>query len=175
MTLPNGDSPPLDIYNEFFAVVHALEAASVPYCVVGGLAVSLLARPRATEDIDLLTLPESVEAAAEVIESVGYFESAQPWTFSQSGVTLRRFMKTLGRDYLIIDLMFRDSDDYRAIVSNAGRRQEEAGVVRLIARDDLIAMKRAAGRPQDLADIAALEATADAEPYSSSSRDGTDA
>ena len=158
--MSDDDPPPLSVYDEFFAVVGALEAAGVPYCVIGGLAVSLLARPRATEDIDLLTLPEAADEAASVIESAGYFESAEPWTFTASGVTLRRFMKTAGREYLILDLMFRDSDDYRAIVANAARREEEAGPVRLIARDDLIAMKLAAGRPQDLADVAALEATA---------------
>ena len=34
----------------------ALAENGVPYCLAGGLAVSMLSRPRATEDVDLIVL-----------------------------------------------------------------------------------------------------------------------
>ena len=37
-------------------ICEILSTNEIPYCLVGGLAVSMLAAPRATEDIDLMVL-----------------------------------------------------------------------------------------------------------------------
>jgi hypothetical protein len=56
----------------------ALNAAGIPYCLAGGLAVSMLSRPRATEDVDLIVMVEEgglnrletlLRAAFEVIQT----------------------------------------------------------------------------------------------------------
>lgn len=44
----------LDLYTELRRIVQALNEADVHYAVVGAMAVSLYAKPRATQDIDLL-------------------------------------------------------------------------------------------------------------------------
>ena len=46
----------LDLYEEFRAVVTALEDRDIDYAVCGGLAVAVYTEPRATVDIDLLVL-----------------------------------------------------------------------------------------------------------------------
>ena len=138
MSETNDDS--YDIYAEAFGVIGALEAAGVPYCLVGGLAVALHGAPRYTKDIDVLTLPEAADAAAEAIVSAGFFESASEWTFRTSGVTLRRFAKVFGRQILLTDLLFSGDDAHRARVANAVRHIEDAGPVRVISLDDLVRM-----------------------------------
>ncbi len=49
-----------------------------------------------------------------------------------------------------------DLKRYRALLVTAVDVKDGDTIVRVISKDDLIAMKREAGRPKDLADIAAL-------------------
>ncbi len=58
------------------------------------------------------------------------------------------------------------SPGYEALRDNAARVEIDGRVVRVSSVDDLVAMKQAAGRPQDLADIAELRLLRDmgAEP-----------
>jgi len=44
----------LDLQAELRGIVQALDAAGIAYALVGGLAVSIYATPRATEDVDIL-------------------------------------------------------------------------------------------------------------------------
>ena len=147
--------PAIDIYAELLGVLGAVEEAGVPYCLIGGWAVSFHADPRATNDIDLLTLPESADEAAAAICTCGFFESAEPWTFTD-GVTLRRFMKCAGREFLLVDLLFSSEAAHRAAVVGAERRERDGVRFRLIPKPDLVRMKRAAGRTRDLLDLDAL-------------------
>ena len=159
--MPDDQNPAhFDLYDEAFGVIAALEAAGVPYCLVGGLAVALHGYVRHTKDIDVLTLPEAADDAAAAICTCGFFESAEEWTFRDSGVTLRRFAKIFGRRALLTDLLFADGPAHRAAVAGAERRVEDAGPVRVIARDDLLRMKREAGRDRDLLDVKELSAVA---------------
>ena len=155
--------PEFDIRAELFDILRAAESAGVPYCLVGGWAVSFHAVPRATEDIDVMTLPESADEVAAVIESCGFFESAEPWTF-RSGVTLRRFAKCKGRDVLLTDLMLAPEGPHRDAVERPDRHESDGLRFNLIARGPLIEMKKAAGRPQDLYDLANLGAPDEADP-----------
>ena len=147
--------PAIDIYEELLGVLRALGEHAVPYCLVGGWAVSFHAEPRATNDIDLLTLPESADAAAAAVCTCGFFESAEPWTFS-SGVTLRRFMKCAGPAVLLVDLLFSHDPPHRGAVADAEERERDGVRFRLIAKPDLVRMKRTAGRTRDLLDLDAL-------------------
>lgn len=44
----------IDLYEELRRVIEALDAASISYALIGGLAVSIYTAPRATEDVDPL-------------------------------------------------------------------------------------------------------------------------
>src|SRR6266446_7493846 len=58
----------LDLYDELRGIVKALNAAEIPYALVGGLAVSIYAQPRATEDVDLLLAREDLLRTIERLE-----------------------------------------------------------------------------------------------------------
>jgi hypothetical protein len=47
-----------DLFDTLKSLCTLLNDEHVDYCLIGGLAVAILAKPRATEDIDLLILIE---------------------------------------------------------------------------------------------------------------------
>ena len=137
----------------------ALHAAGIPYCLAGGLAVSMLARPRATEDVDLIVLAEEHEldrleavlrAAFEVIQinPVRRFARASIWRF---------VVGTGPPDNLaILDLILADRNEYRDAVRRAISIDLDGVPVAVITAECLIAVKQLAGRPIDLLDIDSL-------------------
>lgn len=66
--------------------VSALEEAGCPYLLIGGLASSLLGRPRTTEDVDLLVRPDDPDAALDALAEAGFdTERTNPdWIYKAS-------------------------------------------------------------------------------------------
>ena len=62
----------MDLYEELRSIVGALDSAGVPYALVGGLAVSVYATPRATEDIDILISSGDAERAILALAPLGF-------------------------------------------------------------------------------------------------------
>ena len=147
---------PLDLYEEAFALFAALETAGVPYCLIGGVALGFYVNPRYTMDIDFLTTPEAAATAAAAVTACGFKESAEPWTFRSTGVTLWRFVKFAGPQHLLVDLLYGGDERTRRVIAGALRDDSARGPVRVAAADDLIWLKQQRSSPQDLADIAAL-------------------
>lgn len=142
----------------------ALEAAGVRYALVGGYAVALHGAVRGTVDIDFLLRwsLRDLEAAEAALVSIG-LASRLPVTAAD----VFRFRDEYRRNRNLIAWNFYNPEDLSEqvdILINedlAGKRRirvETAfGPVQLLSRKDLIAMKKASGRPQDLADVEALE------------------
>lgn len=149
-------------------VARALEDRGVRYAVVGGLAVNLHGIPRATYDVDIVVPLDapSLQGCREALESLGLrcrlplvLESlaGQPSgalaarnliavTFTDSNDPLREV------DVLVAPPV--NADD---LVARSRRMEAPELAINVVCLEDLVAMKRAAGRPQDLADLAHLE------------------
>ncbi len=112
--------------------------------------------PRFTKDIDLLIVPEDAEAVRGVLEASGYFESAQPWTFSSTGITRRRFCRVEEREHLLVDVMIGGKPRHREIVERSLITEAAEGTIRFARKEDLIWMKRQRNSPRDRADIEGL-------------------
>jgi hypothetical protein len=142
---------------DFLELITALNAADARFLVVGAYAVGVHGRPRATKDLDVW-IEASSENAARVLRALRQFgaplgdlteaDFATPGTGFKMGSPPRR-----------IDLLTKISGvDFQ--VAWPRRTEAEFGPeVRcgVIGFDDLIANKKAAGRPQDLADVDGLE------------------
>ena len=145
-------------------LVRLLSKASVDYVVVGGVAVVVQAHARFTDDLDICYATDraNLSRLGEVLLQLGAtlrgIEVDVP--FVPDGPTLRGTqILCLNTPFGGLDLLARPqgAPRYERLRARA-EVVDIAGVqVPVASIDDMLAMKRAAGRPQDLIDIDALE------------------
>jgi hypothetical protein len=124
---------------------------------VGGYAVSFHAQPRATKDIDILIDPaedNSKAVYAALVEFGAPLQGLRAKDFREPGSFFR-----MGTPPQMVDILPRISgvDFATAWSRRVDSEIEEGLVVSFISREDLLKAKLAAGRPEDLADVSALE------------------
>lgn len=146
------------------SLLRLLTEAGVDFVIVGGVAVVLQASPRFTRDLDICyaTTPDNLERLGEVLLAIGAMlrgvEEDVP--FMPHARTLRRAqmlnLTTREGDLdLLVDPL--GSPDYAALRMRADSMDLDGITVAVASVEDLIAMKRAAGRPQDLVDLESLD------------------
>lgn len=152
-------------------ILGALNRARVRYLVVGGLAVVAHGFVRFTADIDLVLDPErdSIRRAVETLTALGYRPRAPvPFTDFEKPEQRQEWVRDKGLTVFSlfsekhpateIDLFVEPPFDFERAYSMTVRLEVGADVTAtFVGRDELIEMKRRAGRPQDLADLAGLE------------------
>lgn len=133
-----------------------LDAARIPSVVIGGVAASVLGRPRLTQDVDALAiLPEGEWAnALSTAAHHGILPRIEsPLDFARrSRVLLMRHVES-GID---IDVTFGGLLFERAAVDNSKIHYIGGLRIRLPRVEDLLIMKAVARRPKDLQDIEGL-------------------
>jgi len=152
-------------------ILGALNRARVRYLVVGGLAVVAHGYVRFTADLDLVLDPEreSLRRAIYALTALGYRPRA-PVPFADFEKPEKRREWSRDKDLTVfslfsavhaateIDLFVEPPFDFDQAYAKAVRLDLGADVLAtFVSRADLIEMKRHAGRPQDLADLAGLE------------------
>jgi hypothetical protein len=151
----------MDLHPDFRDLLAEFARANVSYAVIGGYAVGYHAKPRATKDLDLLVSPsgDNLERVARALESFG------------AGPNVVAAVKNLGETEIVylgvppvrVDIL-RSADgihDVDATLARAVHVSLDKLTIPILALDDLVANKRAAGRPQDLVDVALLERVRD--------------
>jgi hypothetical protein len=146
---------------DFLDLLTALSAADARFLVVGGYAVGVHGRPRATKDLDVWIEASAVNAQ-RVLQALRDFGAPL-------GGLVARDLEVPGIGFKMgeppsrIDILTQ-IEGVRFEDAWPRRLETSFGSVRcsVIGRDDLLTNKRAAGRPQDLADVAALERLAKA-------------
>ncbi len=147
----------IDLFDELRRVVRALDAADVAYALVGGFAVSLLARARTTDDIDLLIDAVDLDAATAALEAAGFEARMPPFPVARGRLRIQRFLRTEGEDLVLVDALLADAATDVAMLGRRLRLETEGGPLCVVTREDLRVLKRLRGNPQDLADLAALD------------------
>ncbi len=153
------------------AIVRALNTAQVRYLIVGGVAVNAHGYERLTRDVDLVIglEPENIIRGLRALRELGYHMSIPitPEQFAdasnrevwrnEKNMTVLRFWSDLHRrtpiDVFVYE-PFNFAEEYAAAKWEQIAEELQTPVVRY---ETLIAMKRVAARPQDLADVAELE------------------
>jgi predicted nucleotidyltransferase len=141
-----------------------LTAGGVDYVVIGGVAVALQGYGRATKDLDIVyaTDPANLDALGAVLMAAGARLRGIPEDipFVPDGRTLRRTqILTLDTVDGGLDLLVDPSGapPYETLRGRSEMVDYEGLQIRVVGLEDLLSMKRAASRPQDLADVEALE------------------
>lgn len=148
----------IELPDDFRDLLVELSDAGAEFVVLGGHAVAFHGHPRATKDLDVL-VRATEENAARVYAALAAFgaplsafevEAADFATYDgvlQIGLPPRR-----------IDILNRaDGITFDEAMEEHGTIQLEGRGIPVIGLPALLKNKRAAARPQDLADVAALE------------------
>lgn len=146
-----------------------LSEAGVRYLVVGGVAVVLHGHLRATADLDLLIDLErqNAEKAMTFFESEGYRSRAPvPLRAFSDAAERRRWIEEKNLQVFSlwhpaiagfeVDLFVAEPFPFAPAYERASRVMLGSSLVTVVGIDDLIAMKRTAGRAKDTEDIDAL-------------------
>src|SRR5437588_12208151 len=133
-----------------------LDAAHVPSMIIGGVAASVLGRPRLTQDIDPLAVLAEADWAEAVrlapqYEILPRIEDALQ--FAQRSRVLLMRHTTSGID---VDVTFGELAFERAAVANCENHDVGGVRVRLPRVEDLLVMKAIARRPKDVQDLQGL-------------------
>jgi hypothetical protein len=146
----------------------ALTGAGVDFVVIGGIAGRLHGSTTVTNDLDVCydRAPENLRRLASVLNeadaSLRGVDEEVPFVLDARALAAGDAF-TLDTDFGPIDILGTPagSPGFEALANNA-TRYEVGGVEVLVASlDDLIAMKRAAGRPKDLIEVEVLGALRD--------------
>ncbi len=145
-------------------VCSALNNAKIPYAIVGGYAVALHGAARGTVDVDIAihwTL-KNLENAEKVLKELGLvslipIDSSSLFHFRDEYIQNRNLIawnfydpkNPINQVDIIINYDLKSA--HTKMISTS------SGKIRVLSLKDLIAMKRASGRQQDLEDVKALE------------------
>ena len=154
------------MFQDFKDLLSALNAHKVKYLIVGGQAVIRYSQPRATKDLDVLIQPAAKNGAA-------LFRALKDFGAPLGNLSAADFIEkgtffTIGLPPVAIDIL----PEIKGVAFAAAWKNRKTEIIdpasrltaHFISRADLITAKLAAGRLQDLADVEAIRAAADAAP-----------
>lgn len=155
---------------EIESVLEALNEADVRYLVVGGVAVVLHGHLRTTADLDLVVqlTRDNVLRAIDALRTLDYRPRAPVDPRSLAEPEIRRCwieeknlmvfsMWSPSHPSLEVDLFVEEPFPFDEVYTRCLRVPLERIEATVIALDDLLALKRRAGRPRDVEDVGALE------------------
>lgn len=146
----------MKLSRDFSEFIECLNESKVRYLIIGGYAVAHHGRPRYTKDIDIW-LDVSPENGTRVVEALAKFG------FAALGLTSADFQEPdtiiqLGYEPQRIDLLTSAAGiDFATAWDNQCIVEVDSIPLRILGLKQLIENKTAVGRPQDLADVDALE------------------
>jgi hypothetical protein len=158
----------------YYDILDKLYRTNVRYLIVGGLAVNLHGVPRVTQDIDLIisTDLQNVEILCNCLKELGYVPRLpeNPLDIAQKDIrkewiekrNLKAFSFYHQKDnYKVIDIVLDSPLDFeKAFLQKTSIKVRDITIY-TAGISDLIKMKQAAGRPQDISDIQMLKESQD--------------
>ena len=151
----------------FDTIARTLNEAAIPFLIVGGIAVVHHGYGRVTQDLDLVIRLEKdvILRAFHALESIGYRPTV-PITADQFADPVQRdqWHREKGMQVITfsseqhpetpLDIFVTEPFDFQHELDSANVRESAPGLqVRIVSLATLITMKKASGRPHDLADI----------------------
>lgn len=150
----------------FDQLLRRLVEADVEFVLIGGLAVNAWGVVRGTKDVDIVvgTDPANLKAVAEVAVAAGGHvqrgEALLGTPVSIAAELASREQVAIETDLGRLDVVqgLEGVPSYEELREKASEAEVLGVKVAVCSREDLRAMKQAAGRPRDLVDLEDLEA-----------------
>ncbi len=141
---------------DYREMIECLQQEGVDFMLVGGYAVALYGLPRMTFDIDFWIMANPGNAAT-VMRALRAF-GAPMMDLKEDDFHAPGMIFQIGNAPCRIDILSVVSGvAYEEAAPRAVTMEVDGISLKVISLDDLIANKRASGRPKDIADVAALE------------------
>lgn len=147
-----------------YRVCQALNEAKIPYAIVGGYAVALHGAIRGTIDVDIAihwTL-KNLEKTEQALKGLGLvsrlpIDAKNTFHFRDEYIKNRNLIawnfydphNPVNQVDIIINFDLKNA--HTEIITRRSTK------IKILSKMDLIAMKKASGRPQDLSDVEALK------------------
>lgn len=141
---------------DFLEFLKALNEAGVEYLVVGGWAVGFHGYPRLTGDLDVWVAASETNArkTLDALRRFGAPGGTPPEFFLEPGNVFR-----MGRVPMRIEIINQASGvSFPECYARRVETDIAGDTIAFIAREDLLANKKASGRAKDLADVEGLSA-----------------
>jgi predicted nucleotidyltransferase len=115
----------------------ALEAAEIPFVLIGGIGSAVFGRDRGTKDIDLFVRPEHARKVLEVLDGRGFetVEFAEHWLYKAT------------KHGVLVDVIFRSTRDIllgEEMLQRSRMMPFRDRMVRVAPPEDLVVMKASA-------------------------------
>lgn len=149
-------SRPMELYDELRKIAAALNAGRIGYALVGGLAVSIYASPRATEDVDLLVAASDVDAALAALTSIGFQVAGRPMEVARGRLHIQRLIKIEDADLVPVDLLIPQDAELARLLGDRTTVDWRGEPAEVISVEGLRVLKRLRDSTQDRADLEAL-------------------
>lgn len=144
------------LYPDFLELLQLFASHKVRYALIGGYAVGVHAEPRFTKDLELLIVPSPTNAK-NVLAALTKFDAPVD-NLTIADLSTPGLLYVFGIPPLRVDIMNRiEKVKVEQVVRNAVTVKLAGIRVKVASIDDLITLKKIAGRPQDKADIAKLK------------------
>jgi hypothetical protein len=147
----------IELFDDFRDILVELHHAGARFVVLGGHAVAFHGHPRATKDLDVL-VEANLDNAKRVYAALAAFGA--PLSAFEVGVedfASYDGVLQLGVPPRRIDIINRaDGISFAEAIADGESFTLDGCAIPVIGRSALIKNKRAAGRPQDIADVKAL-------------------
>jgi len=154
-------------YEQVFSALHQ---KNIKYLVIGGIAVNIHGYPRSTGDLDIMLSfdKENIKEFIELIKSLGFIpkipvriedladlDKIEAWKTEKHMKVLSVYNPQNELEH--IDIMMENCIDFDKAYLNREMVTARDIEISVIAIDDLIELKRIAGRKRDEIDILALQ------------------
>jgi hypothetical protein len=147
-----------NLADTLFSLVGILDELSVPYAILGGIAVRAYGVPRPTYDLDLTIAIERARLP-ELFARLGELDYSIPEPYERGWIDkvkelpllkLRRYIRGQGLD---VDLFLAEVEFLKQAMERRSKAEAEGRSLWLVSPEDLILLKLLAGRPRDLGDV----------------------
>src|SRR5436853_2726769 len=136
----------IDIVDELKILISKLDEHQIDYALCGGLALAIYNRPRATADIDLLILADSLADVIEIATKLEYTVRRLDLMLANDAIEIRRVSKIDQETGIILTLdLLLVTPQIREVWDSRVEANWEGGKLAVVSREGLITLKRFSG------------------------------